>query len=167
MSMVNIYNFHETFGVGKSWLSAQTSNLSKKLRLVDVLHKGRKIITYECPRLIAVLIERLSSSGSGGSPGSNPRPTVQFLCIQNRLICMLGNAFMISSKIWTIPLVRNWILIGSFPKKAKFSLNFLNFLKSVWWLTIDICMWFQKMCLTVIYEHFFLYSVMRQAMFHF
>ena len=55
-------------------MSAQTSNLSKKLRLVDVLHKRRKIITYECPRLIAVLTERLSSSGSGGSPGSNPGP---------------------------------------------------------------------------------------------
>ena len=53
-------------------VSAQTSNLSKKLRLVDVLHKGRKIITYECPRLIAVLTERLSSSGSGGSMGSIP-----------------------------------------------------------------------------------------------
>ena len=102
--MVNIYNFHETFGVGKSWVSAQTSNLSKKLRLVDVLHKGRKIITYECPRLIAVLTERLSSLGSGGSMGSIPMSDRTVFMYSELVIVHARKCiwFMISSKIWKI-----------------------------------------------------------------
>ena len=46
--------------------------LSKKFSCHATGVKIKKIITDECPRLIAVLTERLSSSGSGGSPGSNP-----------------------------------------------------------------------------------------------
>ena len=46
--------------------------LSKKFSCHATGVKIKKIITDECPRLIAVLTERLSSLGSGGSPGSNP-----------------------------------------------------------------------------------------------
>ena len=75
MLMLNIYNF-----LWNIWhwqimeMSAQTPNLPKILRFVDVLHKRSKSCTYECPSQIAVLIERLSSSGSWGSVGSIPMP---------------------------------------------------------------------------------------------
>ena len=54
--------------------SCANADSCQNLRFVDVLHKRSKISTYECPSLIAVLTERLSSFGSWGSVGSIPMP---------------------------------------------------------------------------------------------
>ena len=46
---------------------------SQKLVILTMFcTKELKFALINAPALIAVLIERLSSSGSGGSPGSNP-----------------------------------------------------------------------------------------------